>query len=250
MVLEPLATCSIPDKERWHFAYERIVGGAACLLAAYPTFVRRTSTIMRDYHDRIRIRLPELLRNACKAPPHVNWLASPLKWWSCGLFFNTAIARIANALEKTVVAACLPHDERHGKSPFSRARCICAQIVRDTSEGFQALSAFAEVPLPENIDHVVTKQVDELFGGIDLKRGLTEVSQELNSRQPERFRSAAITFMWRDANAQKHRAKRSRGGQDSSEKERDPRVQFMLVLRSFEALCAVYSRLRSDEDLR
>jgi hypothetical protein len=241
-ILAELRNCPAPDDARWPAAYERIAGAAACLLAAFPTFPSRSKAVMDRYHTDVRLRLPDLL-SAAAANVGVEFHMDPLKWWSCGLFFNTAISRVANALEKTLATGCETH--QHGLNPYVCARCHLQTLPPAAAEARKSLAVFAALPPRAGIDQAVINLVAALDGAVRNSAGSVEDFDAAFSAHPNLYRTAAITFMWRDANAQKHRVIKARGGVGSSDPTRDPRVQFVFGLRSYVSLCAVYAALRS-----
>jgi hypothetical protein len=238
LLLRTLIDSPRPDPTHWPAAYERIVGACACFLAAYPTFIQRSRAIMDSYHTDVRLRLPELLQNALQEDVAVAFHSTPLKWWSCGLFFNTAISRVANALEKTLATVCCP--ENDSMSPRDRAK----RIVSEGHPTNSALRYFSAMPNRNDLDAAVIEGVAQLCHGTDTEAlGVLDFDCVF-SAQPELYERIALWFMWRDANLQKHRVTKARGSAGSSDSSRDPRIQFTLGMRSFIALCGIYAFLR------
>ena len=200
---------------------------------------------MDRYHTNVRLQLPLLLTAAIRKSPNVEFYDTPLKWWSCGLFFNVAVARVAIAFERTLSTTCEGHN--HYMSLCKYAKCAIDLTPKNgdrPTEALRVLKVFVNIPGRLKIDQAVVSYVNSLLVSQDITEADVETIDKTFSISADTYLNAAITFIWRDANIQKHRNKMARGSVNSSDSTRDPRIQYALCLRSFFALCDVYSELR------
>lgn len=240
-IIEDLERCE-PKGEDWTPVLERLVGAAASLIVAGPTFLQRNSEGARAYLE-TRVRLPQLLRASLRAHDRIDFFSNDLKWWSAGYYFNSAVSRLYNAIEKILVLRCGGgHDHGgEGHDHFIR-RCATHLMSRLP---LPALSVLQDLPARSNCDAVLTELINVLADGTFPAEDLDELRARLDSSDD--FLKAALLFCWRDTNVQKHvtgRGRRRHGYIGHDDLAQDPRIQYALALRAFHATCELYRVLQ------